>query len=461
MNLLSTHLRLSDLNELVAELVAEAFPGPFWIVAEVADAKSAGPSGHTYLDLVEKRGGEITAQARANLWRTRRDVLHRFERVTRRRLERGMQLLILAQPTLHARYGYALEIHDIDPNFTLGDMARRRQEVIDRLTDEALLDRNRGLPLSPAPQRIAVISSRTAAGWQDFQHCLARNAHGYGFYPILFAALVQGERAEESIGKALSEIRRSVSQFDCVVVIRGGGATVDLSCFDSYGLARAMAEFPLPIVSGIGHERDTSVCDLVAFHAAATPTAAAEFLISRVRNFEEELRELAGAVLLRVRSLAASETAAVDRLSQRVLSVAQSRVQSESEALQALAHRGNSAVRASVLTCGSELSALQTRVDLVPKIGLREQIMEIASLQRELCANAERLLERRSAELTLLEHDVRNGDPIEILRRGYSITRINGRSLRDARDAAAGARIETRLHRGRIESLVDVVEVSE
>ena len=163
MDLLSLHLRLSDLNELVSEVFEQAFPGPYWVIAEVA-AVTHAPAGHTYLELVEKRCNEIVAQSRAQVWSSRREAVTRFERATHSKLERGMQLLLLAQPTFHKRYGYSLEIRDIDANYTLGDMARRRQDVLDRLTDDGLIDRNRELQLSPVPLRVAVISSRTAAG---------------------------------------------------------------------------------------------------------------------------------------------------------------------------------------------------------------------------------------------------------------------------------------------------------
>jgi exodeoxyribonuclease VII large subunit len=454
MNLLSVHLRLSDLNDLVAEVFDQAFPGPFWVIAEIAAVNSAGGAGHTYLDLVEKRGDEIVAQSRANLWRSRRDVLVRFERITRLRLERGMQVLLLAQPGFHRRYGYALDIQDIDPNFTLGDMARRRQEVIDRLTDEGLIDRNPGLILSPAPQRIAAISSITAAGWQDFEQRLARNPYGYAFFPTLFPALVQGEGAEASILGALAEIRKNISSFDCVVLMRGGGGTVDLACFDGYRLARAIAEFPLPVICGIGHERDTCVCDMVAHHAAATPTAAAEFVISRVSTFEDELVRLAGSMLRHAQGTLAREDAAVAHLVQRFRETVEDRVRDEAEALQGLVHGASTLVRTAVARRGSELTALTARIELLPGIRLWEQHTVFAYLQRDVKVAAERVLERCSNDLTLLDRDVRSRDPSEVLRRGYSITRVGRQIVRNVSQVAMGAHIETQLHRGRIESVV-------
>ncbi len=454
MDLLSLHLRLSDLNELVSEVLDQAFPGPFWVIAELASVTNS-PAGHTYMDLVEKRGDEVVAQSRAQMWSSRRDALLRFERATNSRLERGMKVLLLAQPVFHLRYGYGLEIRDIDANFTLGDMARRRQEAIERLTDEGLLDRNGGLPFAPAPERIAVISSATAAGWEDFQSRLALNSHGYAFVTRLFPALVQGDGAERSLLKALAQVGRVAAGFDCVILLRGGGGVVDLSCFDSLELGRAIAKFPLPVICGIGHDRDTSVCDLVSYHAAATPTAAAEFLIARVRGFEDELDTLVDTAQRCARSIVARQVISLQQAVCSIIATTQTRVRSETDALHELARRGSYAVRTAVAQRTNEMVGLSARVEILPAMRLREQSIEISGLGRRLRIGAATAMERNTGDLTQLERDTLARDPADVLRRGYSITRAGGRMVRDASAVAPGKRIVTTLYRGSISSIVE------
>ena len=456
----SLHLRLSDLNELVSEVFEQAFPGPFWVIAELASVTYAA-AGHTYMDLVEKRGDEVVAQSRAQLWNSRREAVLRFEAATHSRLARGMQVLLLAQPVFHRRYGYGLEIQDIDANYTLGDMARKRQEVIDRLTDDGLIDRNRGLSLPPAPLRVAVISSATAAGWDDFQRRLAGNPDGYVFTARLFPALVQGNGAERSILSALSQIGKAAREFDCVAILRGGGGTVDLACFDSFGLGRAIAQFPLPVICGIGHDRDSSVCDLVSFHAAPTPTAAAEYLIARVRAFEGELDALGDAVLRCAQDKLAREASTLLQVVARIVATSQNRIRGEMDELRGLARRGSFAVQMAVAQRASELAGLETRVELLPGMLLRSGSVELARMIHDLKSGAHRIIERRASELTLLEREVQARDPAEVLRRGYSITRINGRRVRDAARVKAGTRIETTFYRGSVTSVVEKVETIE
>jgi exodeoxyribonuclease VII large subunit len=461
MDLFSSHLRLSDINALVSEVISDAFQDPLWIVAEVASISSAGAAGHTYLELVEKRGDEIVAQARAQIWRTRRETLLQFERITRRKLVRGMQVLFLGQPTFHARYGYSLDIRELDPNFTLGDMARRRQEVIERLAASGLLDRNRSLELPPAPQRIAVISSQTAAGWDDFARRLAQNAYGFAFYPQLFPAQMQGDSAETSITTALAAIKRSAAQFDCVLILRGGGGTVDLSCFDGYLLASAIAQFPLPVICGIGHDRDQSICDMVAHISAPTPTAAAEFLIASVLEFEEtvlslmeQIEHCAGALLDR----AATE---VLQLANECIAAAQDRLAAASAELLDEIRVESEFARAILRRGASDLANLTARVELLPSVILKQRTLELASTAKMFALASRRALDGHEHELQTIERDVRRSDPAEVLRRGYSITHKNGRILRDPTSISDGDRIETILHLGRLESVVTLARLPE
>ena len=241
------------------------------------------------MELVEAQ----RARVRANCWRqTWAHVSRRFTEVTGQALKAGMQVLVEVSVEIHPQYGMSLTVYDIDPTFSLGDIARRRQEDIRRLTEAGLTERQQQLSLATLPKRIAVISSASAAGYQDFVHQLTNNSAGYAFSLSLFEAVMQGDSAAASISDALARLRQTLSSFDTVVIIRGGGATSDLSCFDDYTLAALCAVFPLPILTGIGHTRDVSLVDMVAFRALKTPTAVAEFLIGCLDNQSSLLNDL-------------------------------------------------------------------------------------------------------------------------------------------------------------------------
>lgn len=269
---------LYELNSRIRQSVEEAFPSPVWVRAEISELKE-NANGHAYLELVEKDGNRIVAKTKAMCWRNTYAMLKPFFREkTGQPLAVGMKVLFACEVNFHEQYGFSLLINDVDPAFTLGDMARQRQETIRRLRQEGVFDMNRSLTVPPLPQRIAVISSATAAGFGDFEHQLKRNEQGYVFYTHLFPAVMQGERTSSSIIAALERIYVHAELFDVVVIIRGGGATADLNSFDNYELATNCAQFPLPIITGIGHLRDTCVLDMVANVCAKTPTAVAEYL---------------------------------------------------------------------------------------------------------------------------------------------------------------------------------------
>ena len=287
---------LYQLNNLVKQTLKESFTEGILIVAEIADIKE-NRSGHCYIELVEKREEDdaIIATARATIWAfTYRLLKPYFETTTGKSLQRGMKVLVRVEVVFHEVYGYSLNIRDIDPTFTIGDVERKRKEILDRLEQEGVIHMNRELELSPLPKVIAVISSPTAAGYGDFVDQLHRNPFGYAFHTKLFPAVMQGENTTASVIAALERVYEYDSLFDVVVIIRGGGSQTDLGSFDSYELAANVAQFPLPVIAGIGHERDETIVDRVAFKSVKTPTAAAAFLIEQFQAREagiEDLRE--------------------------------------------------------------------------------------------------------------------------------------------------------------------------
>ncbi|MBP8945685.1 MAG: exodeoxyribonuclease VII large subunit [Paludibacteraceae bacterium] len=288
------HITLVELTEQIQETININFVQPVWVEAEISELRE-NPSGHCYLDLIEKEKSSdiLLARIKANCWAPVYRILKPyFENTTGQPLRSGLKILISVTVDYHPLYGISLTIHDIEPSFTIGELALRRMEIIRQLEEEGIADMNKQLPFPLLPQRLAVISSPTAAGYGDFCDQLKNNPYSFVFYTKLFPAIMQGEQAANSIISALEKIYQYVDLFDLVVIIRGGGATADLSCFDSYELALHCAQFPLPILTGIGHQRDISILDMMAHTSLKTPTAVADFLISNLQEAENQLKNL-------------------------------------------------------------------------------------------------------------------------------------------------------------------------
>lgn len=286
-------ISLLELNLRVKEWVKNSLSIPLWVHAEINEIHE-NASGICYLELVEKGADEfIVAKQKAIIWASNYRMLKPyFESVTQISLQEGIKISVLCRVEFHELYGMSLVITDIDPAYTLGDVALRKQIIIERLMADGVWDMNKELPLPKVPQRIAIISSATAAGYGDFLHQLKNNKYGYGFSIQLFSAIMQGNQVETSVVAAFDEIYESIDQYDVVVLIRGGGATSDLASFDSYKLASHLAQFPLPVICGIGHQRDNTILDMIANMRVNTPTAAADFLVERIHLFELGMDDL-------------------------------------------------------------------------------------------------------------------------------------------------------------------------
>lgn len=288
----SHHFSLYALNASVHEAVSNALPDEYWVEAELAECRER--NGHCYMELVEKdeRSNSPIAKASAKCWRQTWTLLHAtFLRATGQPLRAGMKVLLRVYPQFHEAYGFSWIVSDIDPTYTIGDLARRRQEIIKTLKAQGVFDLQRELRLSPFAQRIAVISAESAAGYGDFCRQLLDNEYNLQFHTELFPAIMQGERVEQSVIQALNLINNRIDDFDAVVIIRGGGATSDMSGFDTLPLAENVANFPLPIITGIGHDRDECVLDMVSHTRVKTPTAAATLLTAHLCNTLQQVAD--------------------------------------------------------------------------------------------------------------------------------------------------------------------------
>ena len=399
-------LTLYELNGIVREVLEASLSHTYWVQAEISTCQT-NATGHCYMELIQKdqSGGGIIARAKANLWRGNyQRIKPYFERETGQRLAAGLNILAEVSISFHEAYGYALVIQNIDPTYTMGDMARRRKEILARLTADGVIDLNKELPMPALPQRVAVISSATAAGYGDFCNQLQNNQYGFRFSVTLFQAMMQGDRVEESVIIALDRIAVQRDMFDVVVIIRGGGSTSDLSCFDSYGLALNVANFPLPVITGIGHERDDTVIDVVSHTRVKTPTAAAELLISVV--LESALR--------------------LDELSSHLADGITQRMEVEKHRIALLAQRLPSLFSLLRLRQEQTMQVMMERAVSNVRKRLAEQQYQCGRLELMLGAGARDLMRTQGHKLEILEGKIEAASPEWILRQGYTMTVVNG-----------------------------------
>ena len=452
-------LTLKELANLIKSALNATLPDEYWVIAEIAQINCHVSSGHCYLDLVEKQDKTIAAKIRANIWATNyQRIRTNFQRLTGQELQTGMKILILSKITYHEVHGLSLNILEIDPNYTLGEMALRRRQVIEQLTKEGIVDLNRKITLPPVLQRIAVISSSGAAGYGDFLSRIDNNAYGYTFSHRLFHAYVQGEKAEESIRSALRSCLRLKDHFDAVVIIRGGGSAVDLNCFDSYGLSREIALSPLPVLTGIGHERDETVADRVAHMRLITPTAVADFLISRSRDFEDGIDDLQQRLVFRTQALVASErhllenlSTSLSRLSRDLLSLSFQSLKHDIFVLQASSLAALKMPFTHLNVSKGSVKYAAERLLASESNALKEYARTLLMLPDHLISISRKEVEHAEAKVHLL-------DPVNILKRGYSITFFEGRPVKDINTVKKPDIISTRLSNGTITSIVEDIQ---
>ena len=415
---MENHLTLLELNSIVRTTIESRLAQEYWVETEISECREH--NGHCYMELVEKDPLRNTpiAKASAKCWRSSWGAIKpRFIHVTGSMPQPGMKLLMRVMAQFHEAYGFSWIVTDIDPTYTLGDMARRRQEILRQLAEEGVLELNRQLPLSPFAQRIAVVSSKTAAGFGDFQDQLLGNRYGYKFSITLFQTVLQGEAVEKSVIQSLDTIFASQEEYDAVVIIRGGGATSDLSGFDSLPLAENIANFPLPVITGIGHDRDETVADIVAHTSVKTPTAAAALLIENLLLTDNQINNLA-------QRLHVCTTSVLETQKQRL-------------------HRTVKLLPLQVTTLTSRQAA---RLDKFS-----------ASLENAL----RNTLERQHHRIEMLFQRTEALDPEKLLRRGYSITTVNGKAVTDSCQLNVGDTLLTRFASGTAKSTVEEIQTRE
>ena len=451
-------LTLYELNALVRETLALEMPDEYWVEAELSEAREV--RGHCYMELIQKDEHSNTpvAKASAKCWAsTWQLVKPHFMRVTGQEIHAGMKVLLKVYAQFHESYGFSWIVTDIDPTYTMGDMARKRMEIIRQLKEEGVFELQKELQLPMFCQHIAVISSANAAGYGDFVNQLENNEYGFRFHTQLFPAVMQGEGVEQSVIGALNKIfesleckteslefatanddsslftlHSSLNKFDCVVIIRGGGATSDLSGFDTLALAEHVANFPLPIITGIGHERDESVLDMVSHTRVKTPTAAAAFLIGHLKAVLDAIEDAEQRISSIVRQQMDMEKIRLLHLSQQIPTLF-SLVRSRQEA---------------------SIDRLQGNLRLSVTRRLQEERHRLDIHSHNLMPVIERRLLRERHQLDMLNEKLEALNPELLLRRGYSITLSGGKVVKDASILKSGDELETRLSKGTVRSVV-------
>lgn len=426
-------ISLRELNRRVANLLSVPQLQNVWVTAELSDVRESG--GHCYLELIDKNEstGIIDARLRGIIWASYfYKISATFAAYTGQRLSTGLRVMVRGSINYHAAYGMSFVINDINPLFTLGDVERRRKEILMRLDAEGILDLNRSLEWNSPSLRIAIVSAKGAAGYGDFMNQLYSNSSSLKFVTRLFPAILQGERAASSVIAALDEINASIDDWDCVVIIRGGGATSDLVSFDNYDLAANVAQFPLPVIVGIGHERDVTVLDYVANVRVKTPTAAAEMLIARAEELLSHLRDTASDMLL--------------------------------------------AINAKIGGCNTQLAYLEAQLPVAPMTAIERkrlrldaatsslhaltagriapQMAQLDQMARAFRLAIDNMLARRRDKLASCSSLVEVLSPMATLKRGYTITRVGGKAVTSATALTPGDKIVTIFSDGKTESII-------
>ncbi len=450
---------LLEVTRSIQKTLAKRYTSAFWVKAEMIKLNHYSHSGHCYPDLVEKQQGKIIAQIRSNLWkRNYQRVNDNFLQVLKEPLKDGIKILFLAKISFDPVYGMSLHILDIDPSFTLGDLEKEKQETIVRLQSEGLFNKNRSTKLALLPKRIAIISVETSKGYADFLKVMDNNPWGYKFFNLLFPSILQGEKAIDGITFQLGRIKKVLAHFDLVAIIRGGGGDVGLSCYNDYELSKAIANFPLPVITGIGHATNETVVEMIGFENAITPTKLAEFLIQQFHNFAEPVRE--------------GERIITD-FALKFISTEKQNLRSEVKMFRSACKNILNANKRHIITRGRSLyqgSAFVFRnqrkiLDHV-KTQTGRQAVFLLNDQRKFTGRVqlnltEKLMAKINSEknsLDSLEKNVRIMDPKNVLKRGYSITLKNGKALTSLESMEEGDQIETVLMAGKLISIVKSIK---
>jgi exodeoxyribonuclease VII large subunit len=423
---------LKQVVQSIQKTIEDRYSTNYWVKAEM-HKMNRYPSGHAFPELVQKEDGKIVAQITGTIWKQQLERINEaFIHVVKEPLQDGKTLLLLVKINYHPTFGLTLQILDIDPSYSLGELQREREETLKKLESLKLINRNQSREFPLLPKRIAIISGDSSKGLSDFYQVLQENPYNYFFETTLFEAYVQGDLAVNSICSALKKIEDNVAQFDVVVIVRGGGAEVGMTCYNHFDLCKSIASFPIPVLTGIGHSTNLTVAELVAFRNAITPTKLAEFLVMTFREFDLEIQQLTKQLSLE---------------SERLLAVKHQKLVAQANGLTQVVQRR-------VRNAKERFLSLQFQVQHQSRSQLAKHQQSIENQETRLKPQVLFFLEKEEQKVQQLEEKVQFLDPIHVLKRGYSITRINGKAIDEHVLIEIDTEIETQTIQGTISAKV-------
>lgn len=449
-------LTLSELSRKIKSSLNDSFPEKIWLRGEISDIRQHS-NGHVYIELIEKakNSDKITARIKATIWSfTYRMLRPYFEGSTGYTLSSGIKIMVLVSVEYHPQYSISLNITDIDPSYTLGDLAQKKEEILQRLVQEGVIDMNKELEIPIVPQRIAVLSSESAAGYEDFLNSLENNIYNFHFNITLFPAMMQGEKAVDSIISMLEKIYENEEKYDLVVIIRGGGAKIDLECFNDYELAYHITQFPLPVLTGIGHERDETITDLVAHTKLKTPTAVAEFLIDILMGFLSELNEFQEKILNLANNRLQYSDKLINRYSLLLFNATKNKLSDHQNKLSRLWIQTESISKKFLFHKTTELNTARQQIRNGINSRIKEAFLKFETSSQFLRVKSPKLIILESQKLESHLKALKILDPINILKRGYSLSYFKGMLIKESGSLKSGDEIQTRLYKGQFTSTV-------
>ena len=446
---------LSEICQSLRSVISKTYNQTYYIQAEIIKLNFYPQTGHCFPELVEKENEQIKAQMRGIIWAGNyRRISERFRNMVGEPLKDGISILCLATIEFSPQYGLALYIQDIEPSFTLGEMARNKKEVIDKLKKENVFDENKKKTLPIVPKRIAVISVETSKGYNDFIVTLTNNNWNYRFDTTLFPAVLQGDRAILTITEQLSQIEKQLELFDCVVIIRGGGGDVGLSCYDNYELARRVATFPLPVISGIGHSTNETVTELVSFANKITPTEVAYFLIQQFHDFALKVQDLQDRCLEYVRQTCTTHHQSLEKFSKelkiigkQIITRQNDKIETFSRELRLMSSQTFAYHKEKIISSSRQLKLLSKQL-----IDIQKDNCE--SNKKQLLFLSQNIVEKQKEKLSVMEKHIALLHPDNVLKRGFSITYLNGHAITDPAELSDNQEITTKLYKGEITSII-------
>ena len=449
--------KIFSLKQVVSSIrktIEDRYTQAYWVKAEMHKLNRY-PSGHCFPELLQKEDGKIVAQITGSIWKHNFDRINQqFVNVAKEPLREGSTMLMQVKVAFHETYGMSLQILDIDPNYSLGELQRERQETLLRLQKEGLIQANQQLEFPLLPRRIAVISAASSKGLSDFMQVLEQNEKGYVLFTHLFPAYLQGDVAVPSIIEQLEKIKSVIDHFDVVVIVRGGGGEVGLSCYNNYNLCRAIASFPLPVLTGIGHSTNLTVAEMISYRNAITPTELADLFLSEYRAFEDTVNDNGKAIQQLARQLLKETNYQLEKTSNRFLFETERYLSAEKFQLASMTKAIVQGSKHEIDRNNQRLSNLSNELGVSSKRYTKTSIGKLDEFQNRIPLGVRSILKHHQNQLERAEQSVRLMDPINVLKRGYSITTFNGKTISEHNQPKAGSTIQTKTANFNIESTV-------